>query len=440
MIALRLDEVAGLCPGRLERAAWAEEVTGVQIDSRRVEEGDLFVAVGGGGDFARHAFARGAAAVLRPQNAFVELGALAGAVRERSTAQVVGITGSTGKTSTRDILAALAHPHARTIAAERNFNNELGVPLTLCRLEHDTEVCIVELGMRGFGQIRELCEVARPTIGVITKIAPVHLELLGSLEGVARAKSELLAALPAGAPAVVPSDAAVLEPFLQLQRADLHYTRFGAGGDVRLLSFERQNSNAKVEVDVFGEGLELTFGFAARYQAQNALAALGAYQALGLPLAAAGAGAPALRLTSWRGEELPLPGGGVLLNDCYNANPVSMKAALDDLAERAAGRRRVAVLGEMAELGPEALEFHRAVGRAAVEAGIVVLVAVGEGARAYLKAAPELSTTLFAASAGEAIPLVEEVVRPGDAVLVKGSRSVGLEVVADALARAKVSA
>lgn len=438
MIALRLDEVAELSPGRLERAAWAEEVTGVQIDSRRVEEGDLFVAVGGGGDFARHAFARGAAAVLYPEDAFAALGAFGGAVRERSRAQVVGITGSTGKTSTRDILAAIVRPHARTIAAEQNFNNELGVPLTLCRLERDTEVCIVELGMRGFGQIRDLCEVARPTIGVITNIAPVHLELLGSLEGVARAKAELLAELPAGASAVVPSDAPALEPFLQ--RADLQYTRFGARGDVRLLSFERHNSNAKVEVDVCGEGLELTFAFAARYQARNALAALGAYRALGLPLAGAGAGAPALQLTSWRGEELPLPGGGILLNDCYNANPVSMKAALQELMERAAGRRRVAVLGEMAELGDEAREFHRSVGRAAVEAGVDVLVAVGEGARAYLEAAPELSTTRFAASAGAAIPLVEEVLGPGDAVLLKGSRSVGLEVVADALTRAKVSA
>jgi len=438
MIALRLDEIADLCPGRLERAAWADEVTGVQIDSRRVAEGDLFVAVGGGGDFAKHAFARGAAAVLLPEDAFASLGALGGAVRARSSAQVVGITGSTGKTSTRDILAAIVGPHARTIAAERNFNNELGVPLTLCRLEPDTEVCIVELGMRGFGQIRALCEVARPTIGVITNIAPVHLELLGSLEGVARAKAELLAELPAGASAVVPSEAPELEPFLQ--RADLHYTRFGTGGDVRLCSFERLNGNAKVEVEIFGERLELTFAFGARYQARNALAALGAYRALRLPLAGASAGASALRLTSWRGEELPLPGGGVLLNDCYNANPLSMQAALGDLAERAAGRRRVAVLGEMAELGPEAPEFHRAVGRAAVEAGVGLLVAVGGEARAYVEAAAEISTTRFAASAAEAIPLVEELVRPGDAVLVKGSRSVGLEVVADALARTAVTA
>ena len=205
MIPLSLAEIEQLAPGNLERAAWATEVTGMQVDSRRIAEGDLFVAVGSGADFVKHAFARGAAATLVPDNAFAALAALGGAVRDRSSARVVGITGSMGKTSTKDLLTALCAPAARTIAAEASFNNEIGVPLTLCRLEPDTEVCILELSMRGFGQIAELCEFTRPHIGAITNIAPVHLEKVETLDGVVRAKSELIAALPPDGTAIVPA-------------------------------------------------------------------------------------------------------------------------------------------------------------------------------------------------------------------------------------------
>ena len=169
MIALTLDEVAGLCPGRLDAAAARSEVTGVKVDSRLVEPGDLFVAVNdAGADFVADALERGAAAALVPDDAFAALAALGGAVRDRSNARVVGITGSAGKTSTKDILAAICRRDARTVAAEASLNNEIGVPLTLCRLEPDTEVCILELSMRGPGQIAELCAFARPEVGVIT--------------------------------------------------------------------------------------------------------------------------------------------------------------------------------------------------------------------------------------------------------------------------------
>jgi len=203
VIPLTLDEIAALAPGRLDRAAWAAEATGVQVDSRRIAEGDLFVAVGRGADFCKHAFARGAAATLVPDDAFAALGAIGHAVRQRASARVVGITGSMGKTSTKDLLAALCAPSARTVANEGNFNNEIGVPLTLCRLQPDSEVCILELAMRGLGQIAELCKIALPEIGVITNIGPVHLELVDSLEGVIQAKGELVAALPPGGVAIV---------------------------------------------------------------------------------------------------------------------------------------------------------------------------------------------------------------------------------------------
>ena len=212
MIPLTLDEVAELCPGRLDRAPWADDVTGVQIDSRRIEEGDLFVEVEGGGDFTRHAFARGAAATLAPDDAFGALGALGREIRGRSSARVVAITGSTGKTSTKDILAAMCRPHAKTVAAEGGHNNEIGLPLTLTRIEPDTELVVCEMGMRGLGQIAELCEIARPDVGVITSIGPVHLELLGTIENVARAKAEVVAAFPAGGIAIVPGRAACSSP------------------------------------------------------------------------------------------------------------------------------------------------------------------------------------------------------------------------------------
>jgi UDP-N-acetylmuramoyl-tripeptide--D-alanyl-D-alanine ligase len=176
--------------GRVD--ARAAEFTGVHVDSRRVTPGDLFVAVARGEEFLGDALARGAAATLVPDDAFHALAEIARRVRELSSARVVGITGSMGKTSTKDILAALCAPSARTIAAEASFNNEIGVPLTLCRLERDTEVCILELAMRGPGQIAALAADARPNVGVITNIGPVHLELMESIDAIRRAKGELL--------------------------------------------------------------------------------------------------------------------------------------------------------------------------------------------------------------------------------------------------------
>ena len=204
MIPLTIAEVKALGAGRVE--ATGERITGVKIDSRLVEPGDLFVAIGAGKNFLSEAHARGAAATLVPKDAFAAIGALGAAVRARSGARVVGITGSTGKTSTKDVLHALCSPVARTVAAEASFNNELGVPLTLCRLEPDTEVCVLELAMRGLGQIADLASIAQPEIGVITGVGPVHLELVGTVAAVAQAKAELIEALPAEGVAIVPTD------------------------------------------------------------------------------------------------------------------------------------------------------------------------------------------------------------------------------------------
>ncbi len=419
MIPLSFDELAALCPGRLETVPWADEVSGVQIDSRLIEEGDLFFAVGPGADYGRHAFARGAAATLVPEDAFAELAALGSAVRARSSARVVGITGATGKTSTKDILAAFCHPHARTVVAEGGHNNEIGLPLTLTRIEEDTEVVVCEMGMRGLGQIAELCAIARPEIGVITSIGPVHLELLGTLEKVAEAKAEVVASLPKGGVAIVPEEP-LLKPFLG--REDIEIQRFGPQN---LHSFDRIDGGSRVVFELDGTKLELEFPFTARHQAENAVPALLAVQALGLPLPH---GRVDVELSRWRGEESPLPGGGLLINDAYNANPTSMRAALEHLAEHPG--RRVAVLGEMAELGSGAPQYHREVGELVQSLGIEAVLAVGEQARSY--------GGQFARDANEAAEKIGDLVQPGDVVLVKGSRAVGLEVVADAILAVKV--
>jgi UDP-N-acetylmuramoyl-tripeptide--D-alanyl-D-alanine ligase len=406
VIRLPVDQIRPL--GRLETDV--DEVTGVEIDSRRVGPGDLFVAVRGGVAYLEQARASGAATLV-PDDDFAALAALGRAVRDRSEAEVVGITGSTGKTSTKDILAALCRPHRRTIAAEASYNAELGLPLTLCRLEPDTELLIAELAMRGFGQIAALCELARPTIGVITTIGPVHLEFVESVAGVARAKAELLDALPRGAKAVIPAGAAELEPYV---RRDLDVIRVGE--DARMRSF----ANGRLEAEVGGELVELQLPFTTSHQVENALTALAAYWAIGLPLDRIGEGAPQIELSRLRGEELPLPGGGLLINDCWNANPASMAAALRDLAGRNGGRR-IAVLGGMAELGPEGPRYHREVGALTNELDVVV--GVGELARDY-------EPTHWVADAEAAATLLGELLEPGDIVLVKGSRAVGLERVA----------
>jgi len=402
--------VRALSLGRLEGDA--DAVTGVDVDSRRIRPGDLFVAVSGGDAFLDDARARGAAATLVPGDAHAALAALGSAVRARSDARVVAITGSVGKTSTKDILAALLRPCLRIVAAQDGFNNELGLPLTLCRIEPETEVVVTEMAMRGPGQIRDLARVARPELGVITSIAPVHLEQLGSLADIARAKAELLEELPPGAVAVLPEDAPELEPFVP---EGLDVRRFGPS--------EAEVRDGRTHVR--WRGREVVFGFAARHQATNAAAALTAAEALGVepPDEPVEVG-----FSRWRSQETELPGGGLLLNDAWNANPVAMRAALAHLLERANGRRTVAILGAMAELGPEAPRYHEEIGREAES--IDVVVGVGELARHY-------GPDEWAPEAQEAVELARRLVRPGDAILVKGSRSVGLEVVADALLEAQ---
>jgi UDP-N-acetylmuramoyl-tripeptide--D-alanyl-D-alanine ligase len=409
VIALGWEEIAVLGLGRLDGDG--DAITAVKADSREVGPGDLFVALNTGVQYVDEARSRGAATLV-PAEQEAALAALASLVRSRSSAQIVAVVGSTGKTTTKDILGALCAPHVPTIWAERSMNNEIGLPLTVCRLEPETAVLVTEMGMRGLGQVAALCAIARPTVVVVPHVGPEHLELLGTVERVAEANAEAVTALPPGGTAVVPATGP-LDPYLT--RDDVTVRRFDPG--------EIEQLDGVTRFAVGDQVVELELPFTQRHLAANTLAALHAYDALGLPLDRASDGVATIELSPWRGEERPLPGGGFVVNDAYNANPDSMRAALEHLADRAGGRRKVAILGEMAELGNTATAYHRAIGELAGELGVAVL-GVGDASRAYEPVA-------WAADAAAAVDEARSFVRPGDAVLVKASRAVGLEGIAD---------
>jgi len=423
------DRVAQAAGARL--AAPAPHAAGparVVIDSRDVGAGDLFVGLTGGnvdgGRFAPQALAGGAWGVLvGPEHAdaarcappgvllaaddpLAALGRLATAWRRSLGAQVVGITGSTGKTSTKDLLAGMLAPHRRTVATAQNLNTEIGLPLTILGAPPGTEVLVLEMAMRGAGQIAELAAIAEPDVGVIVNVGPVHLELLGTIEAIAATKAELIAALEPGGTAIVPASEPLLEPH---RRADVRTVTFGPGGDVEELP----------------AGLTVPFGSA--HMRRNALAALAAARAVGVEPE----GEVTVALSSLRGQRIALPDDIVVVNDCYNANPMSMRAALDDLAASASGRR-VAVLGDMLELGPGEVAYHEEIGAVAATAGVDLLVTVGPLA-AHIGPAFAGGAHHHVDDARAAAALLPDRLEPGDTVLVKASRGVGLEVVAQAL-------
>ena len=395
------------------------------IDSRAAGPGDLFVGLVGehvdGGRFAAQALdggawgvlvapehagaaADGSGAVIVADDPLAALQRLATAWRRALGCPVVGITGSVGKTSTKDILAAMLGQRLRTVANRENLNTEIGLPMTVLESPAGTEALVLEMGMRGPGQIAELTAIAEPDVGLITAVAPVHLELMGSIEAIAAAKAELVAGLRPGGTAIVPAGETLLDAH---RRDDVTTVTFGPGGDV-------------AELPV---GLQLPFTSA--HMRRNALAALAAARAVGVEPD----GLLDVTLSSFRGQRIELPGDIVVVNDCYNANPMSMRAALDDLAASASGRR-VAVLGDMLELGPDEDRFHAEIGAHARAAGVDVLVAVGPRA-AHL--ADGYGDVIALPDAQAAAAAVRDLLAPGDTVLVKGSRGVGLEVIARAL-------
>ncbi len=442
------EQIAEACGAEIVARGEAGAPTRATIGSAETGPGDLFFGLRGeranGGEFAPAAIKAGAWGVLvdpetsrllplsgekhdgRAAWVFVAadplaaLQALARGWRRALGARVVGVTGSVGKTSVKDIARALLP--GRVHANRENLNTEIGLPLTVLEAPGDSEILVLEMAMRGAGQIAELAAIAEPEVAVITNVGPVHVELLGSVEAIAAAKAEVLAALPPRGVAIAPVAAGELEP--HLARAP-NLLRFGDGGDVRAVESRVENGVTEALVEA-PQGRQLFhFPFTEAHNLDNALAAVAIGVALGAPLAGMADRAASIGFSRFRGERLEIGDGIVLVNDCYNANPVSMRAALSHLASLGEGRR-IAVLGEMAELGPGAAGYHREIGASARSEGVDLLVGVGEPARDYgpdeLVGDPQEAAELLAAQLGR-----------GDTVLVKGSRSAGLEAVAEAL-------
>jgi UDP-N-acetylmuramoyl-tripeptide--D-alanyl-D-alanine ligase len=421
------DRVAEAAGARIvANAAPASGPQRAVIDSRAVAPDDLFVGLPGehvdGGSFATQALDAGAwgvlvspahadgldrGVVLAADDPLLALQQLATAWRRALACPVIGVTGSVGKTSTKDLLAAMLAQQKSVVANARNLNTEIGLPLTILGAPAGTEVLVLEMGMRGRGQIAELVRIAEPEVGIVTALGPVHLQQMRTMQAIAAEKAALIAGLPAGGTAVLPAG----EPLLNVHlRDDVETVTFGPGGDI--------DDDALAGLDLRAGEQPLT----AAYLRRNACAALAAARAVGVEPA----GRVAVELSELRGQRIALPGDITIINDCYNANPMSMRAALDDLAATARGRR-VAVLGDMRELGPDERAHHEQIGRYAHEHGVELLIAVGELARAY-------GGDVEVGTAADAASVLRERLREGDTVLVKASRGVGLEVVAEALA------
>jgi UDP-N-acetylmuramoyl-tripeptide--D-alanyl-D-alanine ligase len=454
------DAVGGRLIGPLAPGTGAGEVRGVSIDSRSVAPGDLFVALPGtrvdGHDFVEAAFAGGAAAAMVAADRMDALrntpgtlvvvadpGAallrLAAAERAGATATVVGITGSTGKTSTKDFAGAVLETTLRTVRSPASFNNEIGLPLTILSAPPDTQALVLEMGARGPGQIRALCDIARPSIGVVTNVGVAHMELFGSREAIRDAKAELPEALPARGVAILNADDPVVLAFAE--RTPARSVLFGLGDadvaatDVALdpatgcASFTLRTPSGEGRVGLRAPGAHMV---------PNALAAAAVGHAMGVPFEAIAGALGEAVVSAGRMEVLSAPMGVRVVNDAYNANPTSMAAALRAARAMAGAGRCIAVLGGMAELGAIGPAEHERVGELVVRLGVDDLVAVGPSAAVIAASAEregmEPDHIVRASGADEALDAVRSLVRTGDLVLVKASRVDGLDRVARALA------
>lgn len=416
------------------------EIDGASFDSRSLTAGQMFVplvAERDGHDFVDDAVGRGAVAYLSSRPARADLVDRVACIEVADTGQAlmdaarwgrtrlpagtmaVGVTGSVGKTTTKDLIAAAISGTKRTVASERSYNNEQGLPVTILNAPIDTEVLVLEMGMRGFGQIDLLCRIGRPAIGVVTRVGEAHTSLVGGLDGVARAKGELVEALPSFGVAVLNADDDRVIAMRSRTTARVMSYGESSAADIRIadLSLDQQG-RARFTVHTPNGSTAIRLGIPGRHSASNAAASVAVGVALGVPIEAMADGLAEARVSAHRSNALRLHSGATLLDDCYNANPTSMLAALDTLAALGSGRR-VAVLGLMAELDDPA-EAHGRIARRARELGVEI-VAVG--------------TDLYGVNPVEIPAAIDRLRALGsnDAALVKASRVAALERVVDAV-------
>jgi UDP-N-acetylmuramoyl-tripeptide--D-alanyl-D-alanine ligase len=460
-VPFRVRDVLEWTGGALVRGDGARLLRGASIDSRRVAADDLFVAIRGpqhdAHRFLDQAVGAGAAALLVCRDATADLAALGDAAvvavddttralgevaaghRRAFTGPVVAVTGSNGKTTTKEMCAAILSVSAPCLRNEGNLNNEFGLPLTLLRRERDHASAVVELGMNHRGEIARLAAIARPTVGLVTNVGTAHIEFLGSREEIAREKGDLYAALPADGVAVVNRDDALAAA--QAGRAPCRALGFGL----------RAPAEVRAEQVRFVEGGAFRFELAtpegacpvqvaglAETAVANALAAAACALAAGARLDDVRAGLAAYRAAPGRMAPVALPSGATLIDDTYNANPQSLRAALEALARLKGGGRAIAVVGDMGELGAQAESAHREAGRLAAELGVDLLFALGERAELVVAGAREGGMEAEQARAekhpDELAQAVKRAIEPGDWVLVKGSRAMKMEKVVEAIA------
>lgn len=453
VFSLTIEEVAEVCDGEIRGRLADSAIRAVTTDTRALSRGDLFVALEGeahdGHDFLAEAQQAGAvAAVVADAEGLPEglsaivvddteraLGRIAAAHRSRMTARVAAITGSTGKTTTKDMLGAIVTSLGPAVVAEGTQNNEIGVPLTLLRMTPEHRFCVLELAMRGPGEIDYLAEIARPDVGVITNIGQSHVGRLGSREAIAQAKAELLEHLPADGTAVLNADDFFFSVFEAMAPCAVLSFGTASEADFRAEQIDDGNLDGAAFEFVSPAGRSaVRMQMPGRHNVLNALAAAAAASCLGADLARTvealeACEGPAMRMQRVRGQN-----GSTIINDAYNASPDSVEAALEVLRS-APARRRIFVFGDMLEMGPEADTVHRDVGDAAVGMGVDRLITVGRLAGLAAARAQELGVRVDRVSeAGEVPALLVDELGPGDVVLVKGSRGVALERVVEALA------
>jgi len=446
-----LAGAAGLARARILR---------VHTDSRSVKKGDLFVALPGerfdAHEFVPAAVAAGAAAVIvradyAPPPALAATGALvfgvadplracqqlAAAHRARFTLPVVAVTGSNGKTTTKEMVASVLATRWRTLKTEGNLNNRIGVPQTLFRLNARHEAAVIEMGVDDMGQTARLCEIVRPTLGLITNIGPDHLEFFKTMDRSADSKAELLAELPVDGAAILNADDRYFRLFKKRARGRVVSFGLAAAADVRAEEIEpygRDGTQFKLVLPGRARRMVARIRVPGEHNVTNALAAAAVGVALGVPGTAIVAGLAKFRPAAMR-SQIEVRHGVRIIVDCYNANPASTRAAVRLLAESKARGRRIAVLGDMLELGPTTAQLHAEVGAYVAEQGIDTLIASGPLARNLAQGARTAGMTAVHEAADAPVAAAEllAMVQPGDLVLVKGSRGMRLERVVQAL-------
>ncbi|PJJ72390.1 UDP-N-acetylmuramoyl-tripeptide--D-alanyl-D-alanine ligase [Diaminobutyricimonas aerilata] len=463
MIALALQEIADIVGGRLvlpaDSAADALVDGTVETDSRRVTAGSIFFALPGevtdGHLFAPAAVDAGAALVVAERDPEVTapvvvvpdgvaaLHALATEivrrVRSRGRMRVVGITGSNGKTTTKNLLAAALGAHGRTVAPRESFNNHVGAPISMLMIDDDTEYLVVEMGASGIGHIARLAAIARPDIAVVLKVGLAHAGEFGGVEATQRAKSELVQALGADGVAVLNADDPRVAAMSALAPGRVHWFGLSNDAETRADHIAASASGTTFELHAGGTRRTVALRILGEHHVMNALATLAVVSELGVPLEPAVEAIEAVaRAERWRMEVLPREDGVVVINDAYNASPDSMAAALKTLAQITPPEgRSFAVLGEMAELGEFADEEHDRLGRLVVRLNISQLIVVGHGARHIHNAAGLEGSwdgeSRFVADADAAYAVLRDELRAGDVVLVKSSKSAGLRFLGDRL-------